>query len=244
MIIVKEKIRQLIASKVRDFVRDKIESLNDLTLAKLNINVYLIATLNYKTPEQVVAFAIDQFFNRSVVTSFGSFYQELGKMFGKAANIQDIDLVFERERTRFYVQLKSGPEGFTGPALKKTLDKMVTIKRKEPKCKTIIAFSYGTSDKISKVWGKELNDAVKKCNLDQILIGRKWWEFVLEDKSGYRTLFDIISKAGMVEQGTLHGSTVNLEAAKSDAYKRVLKEWKLKYGDGYNSILKMLEDNV
>jgi len=241
---VKDEIRKLIANKVRDFVREKIVSLNDLTLAKLNINVYLIATLNYKTPEQVVAFAVDQFFNRSVVTSFGSFYQELGKMFGKAANIPDIDLIFERKGARFYVQLKSGPEGFTGPALKKTLDKMVKTKRKEPKCTTVIAFSYGTADKISKVWGNELKQAVKDGHLDQVLIGRKWWEFVLEDQRGYKMLFDIISKAAMVEQGTLNGSTVNLDAAKNDAYKRVLKEWKQKYGDGYDSILKMLEDNV
>jgi hypothetical protein len=241
---VKGEIRKLIAKKVQDFTREKIQSLNDLTLDKLNINVYLIAALNYKKPEQVVAFAVDQFFNRSVVTSFGSFYQELGKMFGKAANIPDIDLIFEREGTRYYVQLKSGPEGFTGPALKKTLSKMAKIKRKEPTSKTIIAFSYGTVNKISKVWGKELNEAVKNGKLDQVLIGRKWWEFVLKDPPGYRTLFDIISQAGTVERKTLNDSTVSLETAKNDAYKRVLKEWKQKYGDDYNSILKMLEDNV
>lgn len=114
----------------------------------------------------------------------------------------------------------------------------------EPTSKTIIAFSYGTANKISKVWGKELNEAVKNGKLDQVLIGRKWWEFVLEDPTGYRTLFDIISQAGMVGRKTTNGSTVSLETAKSGAYKRVLKEWKQKYGDDYNSILNMLEDNV
>jgi hypothetical protein len=67
---------------------------------------------------------------------------------------------------------------------------------------------------------------------------------VLKDPTGYRTLFDIISQAGTVERKTLNDSTVSLETAKNDAYKRVLKEWKQKYGDDYNSILKMLEDNV
>ncbi len=232
----------LIVQKLREFVSTQISKLDNLRLEDLNINPYLIATMNLETPQDIVEFQVDQYFNRAIVTAFGSVFQTIGQMFGTAAKIHDIDLLFVRNGRSYYVQLKSGPEGFTGPALRRTVERLEEIKKRDPSCITIIAFAYGTHDRLSTIWSRELK-------ADRILVGREFWEFVFQDNNGYKILFELAQKAGTVKQSTLEKdlgaeASRTLETARKDAIKRILKEWVKKYGGGVNSIEKMFEDNT
>ncbi|MCS4538984.1 MAG: PmeII family type II restriction endonuclease [Thaumarchaeota archaeon] len=228
----------LIVQKLREFVSTQISKLDGLQLKDLNINPYLIATTNLEKPQQIVEFQVDQFFNRAIVTAFGSVFQTIGQMFGTAAKIHDIDLLFVRDGKNYYIQLKSGPEGFTGPALRRTVERLEEIRKKDPSCVTIIAFAYGTHDRLSPIWSGELK-------ADRILVGREFWEFVFQDENGYKILFALARKAGTLKQSTLEeGALRTLETARKDAVRRILKEWIRKYGGDASSIEKMLEDNT
>ena len=219
-----------------------MSKLDALTLDDLNINPYLIATMNLSTPEQIVDFYVDQYFYRSIVTAFGSVFQMISQIFGEAAKVHDIDLLFKRKGRNHFVQLKSGPEGFTGPALRRTVERLEQVKKEDPKCETIIAFAYGTHRRLSPVWQRELK-------ADEILVGREFWEFVFQDKDGYKVLFELAKKAGMVRENTLEEAfgerkIRTFESVCEDANKRILEQWVQKYGTGETSIRNMLEDNV
>jgi len=220
----------------------KIDSLN---LEDLVLNPFLIRTLNLQTPEEIVEFFVNQRFQRGVVTAFGGLLEKgIARMFAEAAKIPDIDLKFVRNGKNYYMQMKSGPEGFTGPALKRTIERMQELKRQDPSCLTLIAFAYGTERKLSRVWGKELEDAVEKAVVDKVLIGRAFWEFVLGDKDGYKIILDLFMKAGLIQATTLDGRVRSLETARRDAVKRVLRQWKEKYGEGLQSITSAIENNL
>lgn len=239
-----DKRVQLISNAAREFVTDQIEKLDSLTLDDLAINPFLVGTLNLTTPEEIISFFVNQRFQRGVVTAFGSFLEKrVAKLFAEAAKIKDIDLKFSKKGVVCYVQMKSGPEGFTGPALDKTISTMEALKRSDEKCKTFIGFAYGTKSKLSKVWGPGLNEAVSNGVIDGILIGREFWEFVLDDKDGYKILFDICKKAGASGKHTLEG-VMTLERAREKAYQRILPEFKRRYGEGPQAVKKMIEDNV
>ena len=67
----------LIVQKLREFVSTQISKLDNLRLEDLNINPYLIATMNLETPQDIVEFQVDQYFNRAIVTAFGSVFQTI-----------------------------------------------------------------------------------------------------------------------------------------------------------------------
>jgi hypothetical protein len=139
--------------------------------------------------------------------------------------------------------MKSGPEGFTGPALKKTIETMRKLKKANPDVKTVIAFAYGTKDKISKVWGSDLDRAVAERTVDKVLLGREFWKFVLGDPDGYKLIFELTRKAGIVETSTT-GERRSLEKARRDAISRILKQFKQKYGEGPEAVNKMMENSL
>jgi len=220
----------------------KIDSLN---LDDLVLNPFLIRTLNLQRPEEIVEFFVNQRFQRGVVTAFGGLLEKgITKLFAEAANIPDIDLKFVRNDKNYYMQMKSGPEGFTGPALKRTIERMQELKRQNPNCVTLVAFAYGTEEKLSKVWGRELEQAVEREVVDKVLIGRAFWEFVLGDKDGYKIVLELFTKAGIIQATTLGVQVRNLETARKEAITRILKQWKEKYGDGLQSIGSAMENNL
>lgn len=234
-----------IIKNIRAFVKNQMKKLDALILEHLVINPFLVGTLNFKKPEEVVEFFVNQRFQRSIVTAFGGLLEKrIARLFGEEAGIADIDLKFTRNGKIHYMQMKSGPEGFTGPALTKTINKMIRLKKENPDIITIIGFAYGTREKLSPVWGPTLLNAEKEGEIDKVLVGREFWEFVLEDPNGYKIIFDIFRQTGLIGERDLTGGIRNLEKARKDAYERVLKQFKEKYGEGSESIQKMIEDNL
>lgn len=136
-----------------------------------------------------------------MVTSFGYLFQEVLKVLDQEAGIEDVDLVFGKEGVRYYVQLKSGPEGFTGPALKKTKQTFAKLKAKDRTCVTVLAFAYGSEDDLSPVWRRE---AVKSA--DKILVGKEFWEFFI-GPGAYEDILSIFQEAGTEVSKELTGQT-------------------------------------
>lgn len=216
-----------------------------MKLDDLNINVFLDAAMPLRTLDEVMEFAVSQRVQRGIVTSFGSLYEQIIVGFFKnSVKIHDIDFSFKRDDIQYHVQVKSGPEGFTGPALTKTIETMEELKRKDPDCKNIIAFSYGKEEKISKVWRTKLTQAENRGIL-KVLIGRKFWNFVTQEDDGWLILLNIFKKAGVISDTDVFGEVVTLEKARKNAQERILKEARKRYGKNPDDLLLHLaEDNL
>lgn len=150
----------------------RVHQLINLPADEVVINPFLAAALGLKSTAELLDFFLTQRLQRGIVTSFGSVLQEIAKVLDSEAHEEDVDLVFVRGGKKHYVQLKSGPEGFTRPALRKTRAAFERLKEKDPSCITVIGFSYGTKGQISPVWGREVYKSA-----DVVLVGREFWDF-------------------------------------------------------------------
>ena len=135
-------------------------------------------------------FALRQRVERSLVTSFGTLMQELIKVLNHEAGREDIDLVLRKDGRNYYIQLKSGPQGFTRPALRKTRPSFQKLKQEEPDAVTVIAMVYGTRKQLSPIWGKEAQQAA-----DMLLVGKEFWDFFF-GKGTYQQLLKVFEQAG------------------------------------------------
>ena len=163
----KERIVQIL----EDFL-NRVHKLSELQMDEVVVNPFLSAVLRLESKAEIIDFFLTQRLQRSIVTSFGSVIQEIAKTLDSEAHEEDIDLVFVRKGRKYYVQLKSGPEGFTRPALRKTRAAFQRVKAREPECVTVIGFSYGTKVQLSPVWGREVYESA-----DQVLVGKEFWDF-------------------------------------------------------------------
>ena len=167
----KNKEKQ-IREKIAEYIVKRIQKYEGLKKDDLAINPFLAGTLKLDNKEKILKFFITQRLQRSIVTSFGSLLQEIAKILDSDAKIEDIDLAIKKDGKMHYVQLKSGPEGFTRPALRKTKGAFEKLKAKDATCVTTIAFCYGLKNQLSKIWGKEVYETA-----DVVLIGKEFWDY-------------------------------------------------------------------
>ena len=160
---------------IEDFIT-RVHSLINLSIDEVVVNPFLATALGLKKKAEILEFFLMQRLQRGIVTSFGSVVQEIVKTLDSEAHEEDIDLVFVRNGKKHYVQLKSGPEGFKRPALRKTRAAFEKLKQRDSSCVTVIGFSYGAKAQLSPVWGRELYQSA-----DIVLIGREFWDFFAGD---------------------------------------------------------------
>ncbi len=163
--------RSRIEKIIERFVSN-VHRLSELNADKIVVNPFLAAALGLREKPEILDFFLTQRMQRGIVTSFGTTIQKIAKTLDSEAKEEDVDLVFIKRSKKYYVQLKSGPEGFTRPALRKTKATFRKLKRRDPSCVTVIGFSYGTKEQLSPIWGRE---AYKSA--DRVLVGKKFWDF-------------------------------------------------------------------
>lgn len=191
----KERIKHLL----KEWLSKKFDDIKEIDPLSLLPNPFLLRTLGIKenSPE-AYEFRIRQRLERTLVTSFGSVFQTVLKVLDKEAGIEDIDLVFKKDGRSHYVQLKSGPEGFTRPALRKTKQTFEELKTQDPNCVTVIGFAYGSNSDLSPIWGQEA-----KGSADMLLAGKDLWDFFLSE-GAYEEMLNVFGEAGseVVEEKT------------------------------------------
>jgi len=183
----KERIKHL----VKEWLYRKFDDIQKIDPLSLLPNPFLLRILGIKENSlEAYEFRIRQRLERTLVTSFGSVFQEVLKVLDKEAGIEDIDLVFEKNGRTHYVQLKSGPEGFTRPALRRTKQTFKELKEQDPNCVTVIGFAYGSNKHLSPVWGQEAKESA-----DLLLAGKDLWDFFFGEGT-YKEILDIFEEAG------------------------------------------------
>ncbi len=183
----KERIKCLL----KEWLNRKFDDIQGIDPLSLLPNPFLLRALGIKENSfEAYEFRIRQRLERTIVTSFGSVFQEVLKVLDKEAGIEDIDLVFEKNGRTHYVQLKSGPEGFTRPALRRTKQTFEELKKQDPNCVTVIGFAYGSNRHLSPVWGQEARKSA-----DLLLAGKDLWDFFLGE-GAYEEILGVFGEAG------------------------------------------------
>ncbi len=206
-----------IRKKISEYIIEMTKKYEKLSRGDLAINPFLAATLKLESEERILNFFITQRLQRGIVTSFGSLLQEIAKILDSEANKEDIDLVIKKDNKIHYVQLKSGPEGFTRPALRKTKGAFSKLKIEDPACVTTIAFCYGIKSQLSKIWGKELYKSA-----DIVLVGKEFWDYFFGG-GFYEKLIDIF-KSIEIDGGQADFKRKSFDEILKDACKRIIGE--------------------
>ena len=209
---------------IKNWVKKKYKNLVKLDIAKLQPNPFLLRALGIReNTDKAWEFRISQRIERSLVTSFGqSLLEEIVKSLGfKKANMENIDFIFHKDNFIYYIQLKSGPEGFTRPALVKTKETFEKIKSQDERNKTVIAISYGDKNQLSKIWGDEALESA-----DIVLVGKEFWNFFF-GKDTYSELLKIFEESGkeVIKEIGKKGSVY--EALIEELLKKVKKDLQL-----------------
>jgi hypothetical protein len=225
-----EKLREVDFSKsvetlytekiLKEFLDSRYESLKNLRLEDLEINVLLVKALGFTTAEDTIEFYIYQRVTRGVVTSWGQkALEELCRVAGakkipEGENVEvsgkRFDLKKEKDGTTYYVQLKSGPNTM-----------IHEIEDKHRNVMGILGMTYGTESQISSQIRGKLVDFEKRA-----YIGERFWELLSGEEDYYRTLIVLIDQLSKRYGDQYERSFLQLVTRK----KRELgEEWKKKY---------------
>lgn len=186
-----EDKKQAIKCIVKRWIKRSFQKLLSLDPAELYPNPFLMRAIGIKEEsKEFYEFSVRQRLERSLSTSFGmSVFEGIVRTLNNRAGIEDIDMVITKEGVTYYIQLKSGPQGFTRPALRKTKQSFARLKKQDPEAVTVIGFAYGKRELLSPVWGKEAEESA-----DLVLIGKEFWDFFFGDGT-YEELLDLCEKA-------------------------------------------------
>lgn len=205
--------------KIKDKIRKFIINMHryeNLDESDFTINPFLASALKLNKRKDIIKFFLLQRLQRGIVTSFGTLLQEIAKILDSKANIEDIDLVINKGKKRYYIQLKSGPEGFTRPALRKTKQAFKKLKEKYSNIVTTIAFCYGEKDKLSPIWGKEVYNTA-----DKVLVGREFWDYFFR-KGFYDELINIFKNIKVKKKKGVSFKRKSFNEILKVVYKRIL----------------------
>ena len=192
--ITQQEIADYVEANIQVFHQKRLDSLQKLKM--LNVvrrkNPYLFKAKDINTAPEFVKTILDAFLSSQEEGIFGGFLEELAIFIssqvygGRKSSAEGIDLEFERDKVRYIVSIKSGPNWGNSSQVAKLRDnfrKVKRILRTNTSLTNVVAVNgccYGKDRKPDK------GEYLKLC-------GQKFWEFISGDANLYT---DIIEPLG------------------------------------------------
>ncbi|MBI1924917.1 cytosolic protein [Candidatus Poribacteria bacterium] len=188
------EIIDYVEANIQKFHQRRIESLQKLKLKDVikRKNPYLFKAKNINTASEFVRTILDAFLSSQEEGVFGGFLEELAIFIcsrvyeGQKSSAEGIDLEFEKDKTRYIVSIKSGPNWGNSSQIQKMRDSFRKAKRilgTNLSAVNVVAINgccYG------KDRAPDKGDYLKFC-------GQQFWSFI----SGNDNLYtDIIEPLG------------------------------------------------
>lgn len=219
-----------IAVLLQDFVKNAISELQNTTLETLLINPFMVKAFGFDNPNEVVTFYFYQKVTRSVVTSWG--FTTEGLLLCSGAEKSDLggfDLKVSREGKNYHLQIKSSPNTMSVEQVRQLNTHIRNIQDKINDI-PILGMTYGKESQINSQIRGNLIDFEQS-----VKIGRDLWDFIADEEGHCQKMLDLIDE--IMSQEPVKFSD-ELEA------KRLLlfDEWKEKFGEGRESIEKVLDN--
>lgn len=180
------KIVAFVDSKIAEFHSAKLDAIKCLELNHLlkRKNPYLFKAKNITTVEAYVRYLLDAHLSSQEETMFGTFLEGLAiyvcsiAFGGQKAPAEGIDLDFTRDRKRYLVSVKSGPNWGNSRQVNKMKDDFKKAKRIIGQDVTCVnGCCYGRDKNENK------GDYIKKC-------GQSFWEFISGRPEFYKEIVE------------------------------------------------------
>lgn len=206
-----------------EFLQDKIDYIANLCLDNIDVNPFLIKTLNFKNTEQTVTFLVYQNVSRSIVTTWGTTIEKMVQFAGgfervsakKGSRGSTPDIKKKIKRKDVFIQVKSGPNTMN-VSMVQSLDEVIQKYKADGK-KCILGMTYGKRNMISEVIKKNLTDYS-----NDTLIGRELWDYVANEKNYHKKILSMITVANK-------NSKKSFSSLLENAIKRISNEWDTKF---------------
>lgn len=184
-------VTQYVEKNIRTFHQKRIAGLDDLKLKKVlgKKNPYLYKAKYLLTAQDIIKNLTDAFISSQEETIFGDWLEGLAifineKVYqGRKSGIPGIDLEFDRERVRYIVTIKSGPNWGNSRQVKgmildfKTAKKTLRTSNSQLNVVAVNGCCYG------RVKNQDRGDYFKYC-------GQQFWEFISGDTELYRKIIE------------------------------------------------------
>lgn len=214
-----KEVTEYVENNIGTFHLKRLHSLEKLKLHEIlqRKNPYLFKAKNVLTAQDLVKNVLDAFLQSQEETMFGDFLEGVAificsKIFGGVkSKLVGIDLEFERDKTMYIVEIKSGPNWANSSQIKKMRDNFATAKQileSKNKTKKVVAVNgccYGRENQFTKT------DYLKLC-------GQRFWEFISADENLY---IEIIEPLG-------HKAKLKNEEF-IDAYSQIINKFTLSF---------------
>lgn len=186
-----DKITKYVEDNIGQFHTKRLERLETLSLSNLlsRKNPYLFKAKNIDTSEMIVRWLADSFLSSAEETIFGDWLEGLaifinGTVYkGWKSSTEGIDLEFDKEKIRYIVSIKSGPNWGNSSQIKKMqsdFTKAQKIIRTSNSLIQIVAINgccYGRDNKPDK------GNYFKYC-------GQRFWQFISGDEELYTKIIE------------------------------------------------------
>ena len=192
--ITQREIVDYVEANIQTFHQRRLDNLQKLKLMNVvkRKNPYLFKAKNINAASEFVKTILDAFLSSQEEGIFGGFLEELAIFIcahvyrGHKSSAEGIDLEFEKDRTRYIVSIKSGPNWGNSSQIAKMRDNFRKAKRilgTNTSATNVVAVNgccYGKDRVPNK------GDYFKLC-------GQRFWEFISGDNNLYT---DIIEPLG------------------------------------------------
>jgi len=186
-----EDVITYVEENIGGFHQKRLEKLDELKLGLIlkRKNPYLFKAKNILTAEELVKKLLDAYLSSQEETIFGEFLEGLaificGKVYnGKKSVAEGIDLEFERDKIRYIVSVKSGPNWGNSSQILKMKDNFRRAKRilraniSETNIVAVNGCCYGKDNKPDK------GEYLKLC-------GQRFWEFISGNNDLYTEIIE------------------------------------------------------
>lgn len=186
--------RQQIKSIFVNFLRRRLKRVERLDLEDLNINPFLYRLLSrelgLRDARSIVKWRMDQFFERGTVTSFGNVLEAIARVFSEGTGVEGADVMKTKEGTRYYIQVKSGPNTVPKDMATRLSNLLQSAQRRNRGSVALFGMCYGNEDQVSSI--------VQRYVQVDHLIGREFWEFISGEPDCIGQIYDIAAEVSYI----------------------------------------------
>jgi len=218
-----EQIKKLLEK----FITRAAEIIGKLSAEKMveesAINPILAKALGFTDFSSLARFYVYQRISRSLVTSFGTYMENLVKIIVGGERGEWWDVTKKSSTVNYYVSVKSGPRDMNKDQTVEFSRRAKQIMKKDRNALPFIAMGYG------KVAWPVITDTLKKQGLDpkkHSFVGKELYALLSGDKNYYKKLLDFVVS---VESQVIGKKTI-LQLM-DDKVNEITKEFKKKYKD-------------
>lgn len=185
------EVTKYVENNIGSFHQARLDGLKKLKLSEVlkKKNPYLFKAKNILTAQDLIKVIIDSFLSSKEETIFGSFLEGLAIYVsnefcgGKKSAAEGIDLEFEKQKVKYIVAIKSGPNwGNSGQInkMKEDFRRAKRILKTNSQRSNIVAINgccYGRDNNPDK------GEYLKLC-------GQGFWEFISDNKNLYKEIIE------------------------------------------------------